>query len=152
MGEQYYTLRVNGREHRVVADPADPLIDILRELGLSSVRQGCGKEQCGCCRVRLDQDLAYACTLPIADVGDRDLRTLEGMADGDQLHPLQAAFVDENAAQCGYCSSGILIAAWHLLETNPSPSRVDIQQALAGHLCRCGAHNRVIRAIQRAAR
>jgi nicotinate dehydrogenase subunit A len=147
-----FHLDINGQMYPVDGDPETPLIYVLRnDLDLSSVRFGCGEEQCGACRVLIDNDLAFACTLTLAEVGNRRVTTVEGLSTGAQLHPLQAAFISENAAQCGYCASGVLLAAAHLLQHNPAPSRWEIQQALAGNLCRCGAHNRIIRAVQRAA-
>jgi len=148
-----YVIDLNGVKTPVEADPETPLIYVLRnDLALKSVRYGCGEEQCGACRVIVNDEIAYACSLPVADVGDSRVRTVEGLSSGGELHALQNAFLKENAAQCAYCSSGILMTAVRLLECNPFPSRADIQQALSGNLCRCGAHNRIIRAVKRAAR
>lgn len=149
-----YPLKVNGQPGTFVGDGQTPLLYVLRDtLGLSSPRYGCGSELCGACRVLVDGELAFSCNLPVEAV-DGDVTTVEGFAkdsDGD-LHALQQAFLDLNAGQCGYCLSGILVTAYRLLQTNPDPSRDDIKQALAPHLCRCGAHNRIISAIQQAAR
>ena len=143
---------VNGESRVINIDPGTPLLYILRnELGLFSPRYGCGTEQCGACKVIVDGKMGFACTLTARDVDGSDIRTLEGLAVDGSLHVLQQAFLDENAAQCGYCASGIIMTAALLLEENQSPSRLEIQQALAGNLCRCGAHNRIINAIQRAA-
>jgi nicotinate dehydrogenase subunit A len=148
-----FQLEINGNQYQLDGEPDTPLIYVLRnQLGLSSVRFGCGEEQCGACRVLMADELAFACTLTLAEVGNRPVTTVEGLSAGSQLHPLQEAFIDENAGQCGYCASGVLLAAAHLLQRNPAPSRLEIQQALAGNLCRCGAHNRIIKAVQRAAR
>jgi nicotinate dehydrogenase subunit A len=143
---------LNGESRVVQVDPSTPLIYILRnEFDLPSPRYGCGEEQCGACKVIVDGKLGFACTLTAEAVNGSDIRTLEGLSEGGSLHVLQKAFLAENAAQCGYCSSGIIMTAVLLLEENSSPDRSEIQQALAGNLCRCGAHNRIIRAIQRAA-
>ncbi len=148
-----FHLDINDQALEVDAEPDTPLIYVLRnDLDLSSVRYGCGEEQCGACRILVDDELAFACTLTLAEVGTRKITTVEGLSSGSGLHPLQDAFLGENAAQCGYCASGVLIAAAHLLQHNPAPTRQEIQQALAGNLCRCGAHNRIIKAVQRAAR
>ena len=143
---------VNGRHQQTQAGPSTPLLYVLRNsTGLNSPRYGCGQEQCGACRVLVDGELAFACTLPAGDVEHKSVTTIEGLRGDAGLHPLQQAFLEFNAAQCGYCTSGILISAHKLLQENPSPSRADIQQALDGHLCRCGSHNRIIKAILRAA-
>jgi nicotinate dehydrogenase subunit A len=144
---------VNGKSRIIKTDPDTPLLYILRnEFGLFSPRYGCGTEQCGACKVSVDGRMGFACTLTAEEINGCDIRTLEGLAPDGSLHLLQQAFLDENAAQCGYCASGIIMTAALLLEQNQSPSRAEIQQALAGNLCRCGAHNRIIKAIQRAAR
>ena len=146
------TITVNGQSRSLEVERDLPLLYLLRnELGLVASRYGCGAEQCGACKVIVNDHLAFACTLTAKDLHNSKIRTLEGLAQGGQLHSLQRAFLAENAAQCGYCSSGILMTAVLLLEQNSAPSRADIQNALAGNLCRCGAHNRIIRAIQRAA-
>jgi nicotinate dehydrogenase subunit A len=129
-----------------------PLIYVLRnQCHIASVRYGCGQEQCGACVLHVDGKPAHACTLPTQAVADAVVTTLEGLGTSGALHPLQQAFLDLNAAQCGFCTSGIVMTAAALLEHNPAPTRSDIQQALAGHLCRCGAHNRVIQAVLRTA-
>lgn len=144
---------VNGQSRVINIDPSTPLLYILRnELGLYSPRYGCGVEQCGACKVIVDGKMGFACTLTAEEIDGCDIRTLEGLAVDGSLHVLQQAFLDENAAQCGYCASGIIMTAALLLEENQAPSRSDIQQALVGNLCRCGAHNRIIKAIQRAAK
>ena len=147
-----FDLVVNGRAVRVDVDGATPLLAVLREtLGLRGTRFGCGTEQCGACMVLVDGEPAFACTRELASVAGRRVTTVEGLSTNGKLHPLQQAFLDEQAGQCGYCLSGILISAAALLERNPRPDRAAIVAALDPHLCRCGMHNRVIRAVQKAA-
>jgi nicotinate dehydrogenase subunit A len=147
------TLRVNGRPRSVVATADTPLLLVLRnELGLTAAKLGCGLEQCGSCTVLVDGEARTSCRLPIGSVGDAEITTLEGIGTPDAPHPLQRAFIAENAAQCGYCTSGILVAAKALLDRSPRPSATEIRGALRDNLCRCGSHNRVLRAVQRAAR
>ncbi len=143
---------VNGRTVTAEADGSTPLLAVLREhLGLRGTRFGCGTEQCGACMVLIDGAPVYACTREVASVAGKTVTTVEGLSKNGALHPLQQAFLDEQAGQCGYCLSGILVSASALLARNPRPSRADIVAALDPHLCRCGMHNRVIRAVQRAA-
>ena len=128
------------------------LLEVLRNhLGLMGTRYGCGLEQCGCCTVLVDGEPAYACTREVGTVAGRAVTTVEGLGSATAMHPLQQAFVDEQAGQCGYCLSGIIVSAKALLDRNPRPSRADIVTALDRHLCRCGTHQRIIRAVQRAA-
>jgi nicotinate dehydrogenase subunit A len=128
------------------------LLHALRgPLGLSGTRFGCGTEQCGSCMVLLDGAPAYACTLSLAAVAGRSVTTVEGLGTPAAPHPLQAAFLAEQAGQCGYCLSGILVSAAALLAANPDPDEAAIRRALDPHLCRCGSHNRIIRAVRRAA-
>jgi nicotinate dehydrogenase subunit A len=145
-------LTVNGRAVSVQADATAPLLGVLRNgLGLMGTRFGCGLEQCGSCMVLVDGEPVHACTREIATVMGRRVTTIEGLSDGDRLHPLQQAFLAEQAGQCGYCLAGILMSAKALLDRNPTPSRAEIVAALDRHLCRCGIHNRIIRAVERAA-
>ena len=145
-------LSVNGRAVSAAADPSTPLIDVLRNhLDLRGTRYGCGLEQCGSCMVLIDGKPDYACSREIGSVAGRSVTTIEGLATGETLHPLQTAFLEEQAGQCGYCLSGILISAKALLDRNPSPTRADIVAALDGNLCRCGAHPRMVRAVEKAA-
>lgn len=151
--QEKIVLRINGADRQLTIDPDTPLLYALRnDLGISSPRQGCSQEQCGACKVIMDGQTIYACTTTIKEADNRQITTLEGLAIDGPLHPLQQAILDENAGQCGYCLSGIINTAVLLLEENHSPSRLEIQTALKDHLCRCGAHNRIIKAIQRAAR
>ena len=145
-------LTVNGQAMTVLAGADTPLLDVLRNhLDLKGTRYGCGLEQCGSCMVIVDGKPDYACSREIGSVAGRSVTTIEGLATGDTLHPLQQAFLDEQAGQCGYCLSGILVSAKALLDRNPSPTRADIVAALDGNLCRCGAHPRILRAVEKAA-
>jgi nicotinate dehydrogenase subunit A len=141
-------LTVNGARHELDVDDAVPLIYVLRNaLGLASVKFGCGLEQCGACKVLADGVPVHSCVAPTASFAGRRIETVEGMAQEGALHPVQAALQDGNAAQCGYCLSGILIAAKALFDDNPHPSRDEIRASLEDHLCRCGAHPRMLRAL-----
>jgi len=145
-------LRVNGREHTFRVDPATPLIYILRnDLGLKAAKLACGLEQCGACKVLIDGQARPSCKIPVGELHGSEIVTLEGLAADGSLHPVQQAFVDEQATQCGYCAPGMIMAAIALLKQNPQPSDDDIGRGLARHLCRCGAYPRIIRAIRRAA-
>ncbi|MGE0624033.1 MAG: (2Fe-2S)-binding protein [Pseudomonadales bacterium] len=143
---------LNGLAQSVDLDPATPLIYVLRnELLLHGAKLGCGLEQCGACVVLLEGTPVYACTATLGDVDGKHLETVEGLAAGDgSLHPLQRAFIELNAMQCGYCSAGILMRLKALLDANPQPTRDAVCAALDGHLCRCGAHPRILRALERA--
>jgi nicotinate dehydrogenase subunit A len=128
------------------------LLDALRNhLGLFGPRYGCGAEHCGCCMVLIDDKAATACATSLDAVAGRSIKTVEGLGTPDAPHPLQAAFLAEQAGQCGYCLSGILIASAALLKANPSPDESDVRAALEDNLCRCGSHNRIVRAVLRAA-
>ena len=143
---------VNGVARNVDAPETASLLEVLRNhLGLMGTRYGCGLEQCGCCMVLIDDQPAYACTREVGTVAGRAVTTIEGLGTQAAPHPLQQAFLDEQAGQCGYCLSGILISAKALLDRNLNPSRGDIVTALDKHLCRCGAHQRILRAVERAA-
>ena len=149
---QDIAFQVNGRQVSVAADAATPLLDVLRNrLDLRGSRYGCGLEQCGSCMVLVDGEPAYACSREIGTVAGRSVTTIEGIGSAAKPHPLQQAFLDEQAGQCGYCLSGILMSAKALLDRNPSPTRADIVTALDKHLCRCGAHPRILRAVEKAA-
>jgi len=140
-------LTVNGAEHAVQADPKTPLLDVLRdELGLKGTRFGCGAGECGTCHVLVDGVSQASCNLPLWAVQGKVVTTVEALPPA-----LADAFVAEQAVQCGYCSSGVLIAAAALLHHQPQPTEADVRRALDGHLCRCGAHNRIVRAVLRAA-
>ena len=145
-------LIVNGREVSVSADADTPLLDILRNhLGLLGTKFGCGLEQCGCCMVLVDGQPEKSCGKAISTLAGKQISTIEGLGTPDRPHPLQEAFLDEQAGQCGYCLPGILISAKALLDRNPAPSRREIAEALDDNICRCGSHNRILRAVARAA-
>jgi nicotinate dehydrogenase subunit A len=147
-----YTLHVNGRDHTVSADGETPLLYVLRnDLGLGGPKFGCGLGQCGACAVLKDGVEIRSCMTPVSAAVQSEIVTTEGLGSTDKPHPLQSAFVSEQAAQCGYCISGMIIAAASLLKRNPKPSAAEIRAGMDGHLCRCGTHLRIVRAIQRAA-
>lgn len=147
------SLTINGTSHAVQAEPETPLLYVLRnDLKLKGARYGCGLGQCGACTVIVDGKPVQSCDVPVSAVGDRPVTTIEGLARDGTLHPLQCAFVGEQAAQCGYCLSGILLAAKALLDAKPEATDADIRAALSGHLCRCGTHVRILKAIHAAAR
>jgi nicotinate dehydrogenase subunit A len=146
-------LTVNGKERTLAADPDTPLLYLLRnDLGLTGVRFGCGQGLCGACDVLVDGRKVHSCDTPLWSVEGKQVVTVEGVRDGDALHPLQRALIAEQAAQCGYCLSGITISAKALIEANPAPSESEIRAALDANLCRCGTHNRIVRAVQRVVR
>lgn len=146
-----YTLHVNGRDHTVSADGETPLLYVLRnDLGLGGPKFGCGLGQCGACAVLKDGVEIRSCMTPVSAAIQGEIITTEGLGTAAAPHPLQAAFVSEQAAQCGYCISGMIIAAASLLKTNPKPTAAEIRSGMDGHLCRCGTHLRIVRAIQRA--
>jgi nicotinate dehydrogenase subunit A len=146
------TITVNGQSHEVEATPETPLLYVLRnEMELNAPKFGCGLSQCGACTVLLDGEAIRSCIYPVSDVAGKQVTTLEGLGNEEHPHPLQQAFIDEQAAQCGYCISGMIMTAEAFLRTNPDPDEAAIRQALATNLCRCGTHVRIIRAIQRAA-
>ena len=146
-------LNVNGSMRQIEADENTPLLYVLRnDLGLKGARFGCGAGQCGSCHVLMDGVSVPACDTPLWAAESKALITVEALAKGAALDPLQQAFIDEQAAQCGYCLSGILVTAKALLQNNPHPTEGDVKQALDKHLCRCGSHNRIVRAVLRAAK
>jgi len=149
---QSIALNVNGNPVSVTADGDTPLLDILRNhLGLVGSKFGCGLEQCGTCMVLIDGQPAKSCGTALSTVAGRNVLTIEGLGTPDRPHPLQQAFLDEQAGQCGYCLPGILITAKALLDRNPAPSRREIAVALDDNICRCGSHARILRAVERAA-
>jgi len=144
---------VNGSAVSVTADGDTPLLDILRNhLGLVGTKFGCGQEQCGCCMVLVDGRADKSCGKALSTVAGREIVTIEGLGTRERPHPLQQAFLDEQAGQCGYCLPGIIISAKALLDRNPAPSPTEIAAALDDNICRCGSHIRILRAVERAAR
>ena len=149
---QTLRIRVNGSEHDVAADPDTPLLYVLRnELSLNGPKFGCGLGQCGACTVHIDGVARRSCVTAVSAVAGRAVMTLEGLGTPAQPHPLQQAFIDEQAAQCGYCINGMIMRAAALLARTPHPSRDEITTAMSANLCRCGTHMRIVRAIARAA-
>ncbi|NMV39445.1 (2Fe-2S)-binding protein [Ralstonia insidiosa] len=145
------TLHVNGRAVDVNVSPEMPLLYALRnDLSLKGPRFGCGLGQCGACSVLIDGVVQRSCVLPVGAAAGRPITTLEGMGTPEKPDPLQQAFIDEQAVQCGYCINGMLIAARSLLNTNPKPTEAQVKEALASNLCRCGTHMRIVRAILKA--
>lgn len=146
-------LLVNGAKRPVDADSQSTLLSILREqLDLTGTKYGCGEGQCGACTVLLDGVPHRSCLTPVGDAEGKSITTIEGLAHGDQLHPLQEAFLAEEAMQCAYCTSGMILSAAGLLHTDANPSTEKIIEALNGNICRCGTHPRIVAAVQRAAR
>jgi aerobic-type carbon monoxide dehydrogenase small subunit (CoxS/CutS family) len=147
------TLTVNGKDHDVEADPDTPLLYVLRnDLALNGAKFGCGLGQCGACTVMVDEQAVLSCVTPITLLQGKAITTVEGLGTIDSPGPMQAAFIEEQAAQCGYCIAGMMMAAEALLKRNPDPSDDDIRAALRTNLCRCGTHMRIMAAIRRAAR
>lgn len=149
---QSLRFQLNGRSVSVQAESGQSLLDLLRNtLQLKATRMGCGQGQCGACRVMLDGYAVSACETPLWAIEGKAVTTVEGLGHRSAPHVLQTAFIEEQAMQCGFCTSGILMSAAALLQKKPQPTRQEIVQAVDGHLCRCGAHNRVVRAIEKAA-
>ncbi len=146
-------LTVNGRTVKVtVANEEASLLSVLRnDLGVVGARFGCGLEQCGCCMVLVDGQPTKSCAKPAWSVAGKSITTVEGLGTPERPHPLQQALLDEQAGQCGYCLSGIIVSAKALLDRNPAPTRAEIAQALDENICRCGSHNRILRAVEKAA-
>ena len=152
MTKRAFKLSINGVPHAVQAEEDTPLIYVLRnDLELKGTRFGCGVNQCGACHVLIDGHSVPACDTPVWAAEGKKIVTVEGLSAEGRLHPLQQAFIEEQAAQCGYCISGILVTAAAFLENNPLPSDPQVREALDKHLCRCGSHNRIVRAVLRAA-
>lgn len=148
-----FTLDINGSRHTLDLDADTPLLYVLRnELGLTATRFGCGLGECGACTVSIDGRSLRSCQVPVASAAERPILTLEGLGTPEDPHPLQQAFIDEQAAQCAFCISGMIMTAHGLLQRNPTPSEADIKSALSANLCGCGTHLRIVRAVQRAAK
>ena len=143
-------LRVNGTSHEIEADPSTPMIYVLRnQLGLTGAKFGCGLEQCGACAVLVDGEPVLICVRPVSAFAGREILTVEGLVEDERCNEVQRVFIEESAAQCGYCTPGIVIATTALLNRTRDPSEADIHEALRGHLCRCGSHASVLKAIHR---
>ncbi len=146
------TLTVNGKKTTVTTDPERSLLDVLREdLGLTGTKYGCGEALCGACTVLMDGKLTLSCSTPIGEVAKKTITTIEGLAAGDSLHPVQEAFLAEDAVQCGYCAPGMIMTAVALLESNPRPTDKEIVNSMNGNLCRCCGYPKILTAIRRAA-
>ncbi len=146
------SFQLNGSAVQVDADPATPLLYALRDhLRLDAAKFGCGLGQCGACTVMLDREAVFSCLVPLSAVAGRNVKTVEGLGTAEQPGPMQRAFMEEQAAQCGYCIAGMMMRAQALLERNPSPTDEQMREALAPNLCRCGTHMRILRAVHRAA-
>jgi aerobic-type carbon monoxide dehydrogenase small subunit (CoxS/CutS family) len=149
---QEIVFTLNGREVKLMTDPGRTLLWVLRtDLGLTGPKPGCGEGHCGSCTVLVNQQARQACQMSLEEVKGAQVTTIEGLAEGGKLHPLQQAFMEHDALQCGYCTPGMILSAYSLLKENPSPSREDINSALNDNLCRCGAHQRIVQAIESAA-
>jgi len=150
--EATFTLSVNGRQHLVTTDPQRPLLDVLREdLQLTGTKYGCGEARCGACSVLVDGKRVFSCRTPIENAADKTILTIEGLVDGDKLHPVQEAFLAENAFQCAYCTSGMIMAAIALLADKPHPSDAEIVAGMNRNICRCCSYPKITSAIRRAA-
>jgi nicotinate dehydrogenase subunit A len=150
---QDFQLTVNGTTLRANVEPDTPLLYILRnDVELNGPRFGCGLAQCGACTVLVDGRPTRSCVTAVSSLGAKPITTLEGLGTKDRLHPLQKAFIEEQAAQCGYCTNGMIMTAKALLDKTPKPTEAQIKKALAANFCRCGTHNRVVRAVLRAAK
>jgi nicotinate dehydrogenase subunit A len=148
-----YRLNVNREMREVTVEAATPLLYVLRnDLELNGAKFGCGLGQCGSCTVMVGGEAVRSCRTPVSAVGSKAITTLEGLGSTDAPHPLQKAFIAEQAMQCGYCINGMILSAKALLDRNPRPTEADVRDALAGNLCRCGSHNRIVRAILRASK
>ena len=146
-----FEIQVNGSQRAVQADADSPLLYVLRDqLALHGPKFGCGLGQCGACTVHIDGQAVRSCSLPVSAVGKRAVTTLEGLGSSAKPSPLQQAFIDEQAAQCGYCINGMVMQAADLLKRSPKPTELQIREGLAMNLCRCGTHQRIVRAVQRA--
>lgn len=152
MAQDSLEITVNGETVPVTADPETPLLYVLRnDLELNAAKFGCGLSQCGACTVLLDGEPIRSCIFPVSQAAGKQVTTLEGLGTPEELHPLQQAFLDEQAAQCGYCLNGMIMTASALLQSNPNPDRAAVIEALNGNLCRCGTHVRIVDAVLRAA-
>jgi len=146
-----FNLIVNGQPRTVTTDPARPLLQVLREdLKLTGPKLGCGEGQCGACNVLIGGERNHSCLIPIKDAADKSITTIEGLSKGDELHPVQEAFMAEGAMQCGFCTSGMILAAVALLRAKPQPSEAEILSWMNSQICRCGSYPRILKAVRRA--
>lgn len=153
MAKQYVNTTINGDSHELLCDPTQTLLDVLRDqLDMTGTKEGCGTGDCGACSVTMDGVLVCSCLVMGVEASGKSIETIEGMADGDDLHPLQQKFIDHIALQCGICTPGLLVASKALLEENPDPTEEEIRYWLAGNLCRCTGYHKVVEAVQDAAR
>ncbi|MFC2043939.1 (2Fe-2S)-binding protein [Chloroflexota bacterium] len=144
-------LRVNGQECEIIVEPRQTLLDSLRyDLGLTGTKEGCSNGNCGSCTVLLDGQPVNSCLVLAVEAEGRDIITIEGLSQGEQLHPLQQAFIDEGAVQCGFCTPGVILTVKAFLDSNPHPTETQVRQAIAGNLCRCTGYDKIVRAILRA--
>lgn len=147
------SLKVNGREEELLIEPNQTLLQVLREdLGLTGTKQGCGAGDCGTCTVLLDGRPVNSCLVLALQAGGREVTTIEGLAQGDRLHPVQEAFIDQGAIQCGFCTPGMVLTSAALLEENSDPDRAEIRRALSGNLCRCTGYQKIVEAVEAAAK
>jgi nicotinate dehydrogenase subunit A len=147
-----YTLRINDHAHEVEGEPGDSLLSVLRyELGLTGSKYGCGEGQCGACTVLVDNQIARSCVTRLAAVAGKPITTIEALADGERLHPVQEAFLEAEAFQCGYCTPGMVMATVGLLRAKPNPTDEDIAKVMDRNVCRCGTYQRIVRAVKLAA-
>ncbi|MEM8843233.1 MAG: (2Fe-2S)-binding protein [Pseudomonadota bacterium] len=152
MMQIHVSTKINGDDAEYLCDPDETLLDVLRDrLGLTGAKEGCGTGDCGACSVTLDGRLVCSCLVLGAEADGREVTTIEGMAEGEMLHPLQKKFLDHAALQCGICTPGILVAAKNLLEKNPDPTETEVRYWLAGNLCRCTGYDKIVRAVMDAA-
>ena len=150
--QRAFTLNVNGKEHEITTDPNRPLLDVLREdLGLYGCKFGCGERQCGACTVLVNGRPTFSCSTRVATANNRKIETIEGLSDGETLHPVQEAFLAESALQCGYCTPGMIMNAVALLREKPRPTAEEVRSAMDRNMCRCGTHLRIMAAVARAA-
>ena len=153
MAKQYVNTTINGDNHELLCDPTQTLLDVLRDqLDMTGTKEGCGTGDCGACSVTMDGVLVCACLVMGVEANGKKVETIEGMADGDDLHPLQQKFIEHIALQCGICTPGLLVASKALLEENPDPTEEEIRYWLAGNLCRCTGYHKIVEAVQDAAR
>ena len=153
MTRDKFHLRINGQDREIEAFPMERLLDVLREhLGLTGTKEGCGEGECGACNVLIDGQLVNSCLVPIAQANNTEIVTIEGVADGEELHPAQKAFLQCGGAQCGMCTPGMIVATVHLLEKHPQPTIDQIREGLNGNLCRCTGYMRIFEAVEKAVR